>query len=147
MARRARSAVPASVKLTIRLTPEEAERLHEHAARTAPGHRAQESTLARLALASLGLLGAPAMALESSTSSKARPGASWRSAGAVLFSRATLGRQLEAARRLRVDRGTVSRWSSGRSCPRSYEHRRAISAVFGVDPEAWDRPWLAAIAA
>ena len=146
MARRARSAVPASVKLTIRLTPEEAEQLHQHAARTAPGQRAQESTLARRALASLGLLGAQADDGASALLA-ARPGPSWRSAGAVQFSRATLGRQREAARRLRVNRGTVSRWSSGRSRPKSYEHRRAIFAVFGVDPEAWDRPWLALLAA
>ncbi|WP_438041432.1 helix-turn-helix transcriptional regulator [Sorangium sp. So ce128] len=69
-----------------------------------------------------------------------------RSEGSVLLQKAP-GTQAEKARKLGVTQGTVSRWETGKSAPRSYEDRDACRRVYGIPLEAWARPASSAIGA
>lgn len=145
MPRRSRDSLgPAADRLTLRLTGAEMQALRAY------GRGRAVAPLVRDALAALGLLRGPTCARGRAV--LVRRGRGWgvrvlrRSEGAVLFSRAVLGRQVEAARAIERDQATVSRWASGRSTPSGYVDRRRVERLFGVPAEAWERPWTPAAA-
>ncbi|WP_437647844.1 helix-turn-helix transcriptional regulator [Sorangium sp. So ce362] len=69
-----------------------------------------------------------------------------RSEGSVLLQRAP-GTQAEKARRLGVTQGTVSRWETGKSSPRSFDDRDACRRAYAIPLEAWGRAPSDAVAA